>query len=165
MSIRSARTADIIKCGTPRANPLGVHSASLLAAWQSRLRRQWFVLENLSRTTMKKYCAPAAAAAGGLVLLSSIACAQEAAAPPAVYTTDQAAAGASVYAQSCAVCHGQALEGIAAPALKGDAFHEISSMFDGHPSCPSVAVGGCRGSSRPDYKLFRCKRTKARMPA
>jgi mono/diheme cytochrome c family protein len=103
-----------------------VHSASLLAAWQSRLRRQWFALENLSRTTMKKYCAPAAAAAGGLVLLSSIACAQEAAAPPAVYTTDQAAAGASVYAQSCAVCHGQALEGIAAPALKGDAFHEMA---------------------------------------
>ena len=62
-----------------------------------------------------------------MVLLSSIACAQEAAAPPAVYTTDQAAAGASVYAQSCAVCHGPALEGIAAPALKGDAFHEMAA--------------------------------------
>lgn len=46
---------------------------------------------------------------------------------PAVYTADQATAGAAVYAQSCAVCHGPALEGLAAPALKGDTFREMAA--------------------------------------
>ena len=41
---------------------------------------------------------------------------------PALYTADQANAGAAVYAQSCATCHGSALEGTAAPALKGPGF-------------------------------------------
>src|SRR6478752_3974157 len=48
-------------------------------------------------------------------------------AKPALYTADQATAGAGVYAQSCAACHGSALEGVAAPALKGSAFGEMAN--------------------------------------
>jgi mono/diheme cytochrome c family protein len=45
-------------------------------------------------------------------------------AKPALYIADQAQAGATVYAQACASCHGGALEGGGAPALKGSAFAE-----------------------------------------
>jgi len=48
-------------------------------------------------------------------------------AKPALYTAEQAAAGATVYSQSCAACHGTQLEGVAAPALKGSAFGEMAS--------------------------------------
>jgi polar amino acid transport system substrate-binding protein len=48
-------------------------------------------------------------------------------AKPALYTADQATAGAAVYAQSCAACHGPQLEGVAAPALKGSAFGEMAT--------------------------------------
>jgi mono/diheme cytochrome c family protein len=48
-------------------------------------------------------------------------------AKPAVYTDAQASAGASVYAQSCAACHGSQLEGVAAPALKGPAFGDMAN--------------------------------------
>ena len=48
-------------------------------------------------------------------------------AKPALYTADQASAGAAVYAQSCAACHGAQLEGVAAPALKGSVFGEMAS--------------------------------------
>ena len=48
-------------------------------------------------------------------------------AKPALYTTDQANAGAAVYAQSCAACHGSQLEGVAAPALKGPAFGDMAN--------------------------------------
>ncbi len=43
---------------------------------------------------------------------------------PGLYTADQAQAGAVVYAQTCASCHGDALEAGAAPTLKGAAFAE-----------------------------------------
>ena len=43
---------------------------------------------------------------------------------PELYIAEQAQAGAAVYAQSCASCHGGALEGSGAPALKGAAFAE-----------------------------------------
>ena len=36
-----------------------------------------------------------------------------------LYTSKQAAAGAKVYADNCARCHGAKLEGVSAPALKG----------------------------------------------
>lgn len=49
------------------------------------------------------------------------------AAKPALYTDAQATAGAQVYASSCASCHGAALEGVAAPALKGAPFGEMST--------------------------------------
>ena len=48
-------------------------------------------------------------------------------AKPALYTDAQAQAGATVYSQACAACHGQQLEGVAAPALKGSAFGEMAN--------------------------------------
>lgn len=48
-------------------------------------------------------------------------------AKPALYTAEQATAGATVYSQSCAACHGAQMEGVAAPALKGSAFGELAS--------------------------------------
>ena len=44
---------------------------------------------------------------------------------PVLYTASQAAEGATVYAGQCAACHGPNLEGTSAPALKGDAFHQL----------------------------------------
>lgn len=49
------------------------------------------------------------------------------AAKPALYTEAQATAGAQVYVSSCATCHGSALEGVAAPALKGAPFGEMAT--------------------------------------
>src|SRR5581483_9405192 len=40
----------------------------------------------------------------------------------APYTPEQVAAGATAYAQRCALCHGAQLQGLAAPALAGPAF-------------------------------------------
>lgn len=65
------------------------------------------------------------AAAIVFVLLPHHAGAQ--AAKPALYTGDQATAGAGVYQQACASCHGGALEGVSAPALKGAAFGDMST--------------------------------------
>lgn len=72
--------------------------------------------------------------AGGMGLLTLGAMAQDqtsdpaAAEPaPAVYTAEQASAGAAVYAQACAVCHGAALEGVAAPGLKGEYFKQMAA--------------------------------------
>jgi len=48
-------------------------------------------------------------------------------AKPALYTADQATAGATTYQQACAACHGGALEGVSAPALKGEAFGEMAT--------------------------------------
>jgi mono/diheme cytochrome c family protein len=48
-------------------------------------------------------------------------------AKPALYTDAQANAGAALYAQSCAACHGSQLEGVAAPALKGPAFGDMAN--------------------------------------
>jgi mono/diheme cytochrome c family protein len=48
-------------------------------------------------------------------------------AKPALYTAAQANDGAIVYQQSCAACHGNSLEGVAAPALKGQAFGEMAT--------------------------------------
>lgn len=44
------------------------------------------------------------------------------AATPALYTAPQAAAGAAIYAQNCAACHGAALQGGVGPALTGPSF-------------------------------------------
>jgi mono/diheme cytochrome c family protein len=46
---------------------------------------------------------------------------------PALYTAAQAGAGAAVFAQSCAICHGANLEGVAGPALKGPVFHQMAA--------------------------------------
>ena len=45
-----------------------------------------------------------------------------AATPAALYTPSQANAGAAVYAQNCAGCHGGALQGGVGPALAGQNF-------------------------------------------
>jgi polar amino acid transport system substrate-binding protein len=45
---------------------------------------------------------------------------------PALYTAQQATAGAAVYAQSCASCHGANLQGVAAPALAGKDFQKTA---------------------------------------
>jgi mono/diheme cytochrome c family protein len=45
----------------------------------------------------------------------------------AVNTSSQAQQGAAIYAQQCAACHGDTLEGGAAPALKGTAFNATAS--------------------------------------
>ncbi len=41
---------------------------------------------------------------------------------PAAYTAAQATQGAAVFSSSCAGCHGQNLEGVAAPPLAGATF-------------------------------------------
>ncbi|HTJ88593.1 MAG TPA: cytochrome c [Acidocella sp.] len=45
---------------------------------------------------------------------------------PALYTTAQASAGAQIYAQNCASCHGANLQGVAAPALAGHDFQKTA---------------------------------------
>ena len=52
---------------------------------------------------------------------------QAAADAPALYTASQAASGAQIFAQSCATCHGAALEGVAGPALKGPVFRQMAA--------------------------------------
>jgi polar amino acid transport system substrate-binding protein len=47
--------------------------------------------------------------------------------PPVQYTTQQATAGAGIYAQSCAICHGADLLGSAGPPLTGQAFASAGS--------------------------------------
>ena len=63
--------------------------------------------------------------AAAALLVPVAAAAQDA--KPALYTDAQAQAGAAVYSQACAACHGQQLEGVAAPALKGSAFGEMAN--------------------------------------
>lgn len=65
------------------------------------------------------------AAAALTVAVPRLAGAQDA--KPALYTGDQATAGAAVYSQACAACHGAQLEGVAAPALKGANFGEMAT--------------------------------------
>ncbi len=71
-------------------------------------------------------------AAAGLLLATVAAMA---ATPPALYTQTQASAGATVFAQSCAMCHGADLKGVAGPALIGPTFaapgnkYTVGSVF------------------------------------
>ena len=75
----------------------------------------------------------AIAIAGSMGGFAVSAAAQDQSAPqnrataPAVYTANQATAGAAVFTQACAVCHGPAMEGLAGPALKGDMFREMAA--------------------------------------
>ena len=46
---------------------------------------------------------------------------------PALYTAAQASAGGTIFAQTCATCHGSQLEGVAGPALKGNIFHQMAA--------------------------------------
>ena len=74
---------------------------------------------------MKKINITAASIAG--LLLS--AGAAMAGAPPALFTAQQAAAGAAVFSQNCAMCHGADLKGGAGPALIGQAFAAAGSGY------------------------------------
>lgn len=73
--------------------------------------------------TQKYRLAAAAFVFAGIALAAR---AQDAA-PPPLYTDAQAQAGATVYGQACATCHGAALDGTSAPALKGPAFHDMAA--------------------------------------
>src|ERR1700757_842738 len=68
-----------------------------------------------------KHAVPAMAA---LLLSASAALAGT---PPALYTSAQAKAGADVYTQSCAMCHGADMKGSAGPALLGQSFAAAGS--------------------------------------
>lgn len=68
-----------------------------------------------------------AAAAVGLLGVSALAA--RAASVPAIYTAAQATAGAAVFSQNCAVCHGAALEGEAGPTLVGQSFASAASSY------------------------------------
>lgn len=46
---------------------------------------------------------------------------------PSVYTLEQAEAGATVYQQHCAQCHGDTLEGLTGPGLRAHAFREMAA--------------------------------------
>jgi len=61
---------------------------------------------------------------GGSAIAGLLLCAGAAMAgtPPALYTAQQAAAGASIFAQTCAMCHGADMRGGAGPALIGQSF-------------------------------------------
>ena len=65
--------------------------------------------------------------AGSILAALSITGLRAAADAPALYTAAQAGAGAAIFAQQCATCHGAALEGVAGPALKGAAFHQMAA--------------------------------------
>jgi mono/diheme cytochrome c family protein len=62
--------------------------------------------------------------------------ARAAAGLPALYTVAQARAGAAVFSQNCAMCHGAALGGEAGPPLVGQRFasagsgETVGAMFD-----------------------------------
>jgi mono/diheme cytochrome c family protein len=62
-----------------------------------------------------------AALRGAFVLACGLALVAQAsgAAPPALYASAQAQSGARTYAQVCAGCHGESLEGGVGPALRG----------------------------------------------
>jgi mono/diheme cytochrome c family protein len=64
------------------------------------------------------------AAATGFLLAAAQA---GAATTPALYTSAQATAGAAVFTQSCAMCHGANLQGGAGPALTGASFDSASA--------------------------------------
>src|SRR5215470_14189680 len=75
--------------------------------------------------TMRRSLLLLSAAAALIAAAPHLAGAQ--AAKPALYTADQATAGAAVYSQACAACHGAQMEGVAAPALKGSVFGEMAA--------------------------------------
>jgi len=69
-----------------------------------------------------KYSVLALAGLGGLAPA-------KAASVPALYTAAQAQAGQAVFAQNCAMCHGEALQGLAGPALLGQNFASAANNY------------------------------------
>jgi len=64
----------------------------------------------------------ASADAAKLPVLTPVADTSAGSSPPALYTADQATAGKQKFADNCSQCHGDNLEGMAGPALKGKLF-------------------------------------------
>lgn len=64
-----------------------------------------------------------------LALGAALVAAPAVAVPPALYTAAQASAGADVFAQNCAMCHGQDLSGGAGPPLVGQSFAAPANKF------------------------------------
>jgi cytochrome c len=78
-----------------------------------------------------------AAATLALLVMSAFAAAQQQTVWDGVYTREQSDRGEKLYAERCARCHGDALQGIeAAPALVGPAFYAnwdgetLDALFD-----------------------------------
>ncbi|MDE1896478.1 MAG: c-type cytochrome [Rhodospirillales bacterium] len=91
--------------------------------------------------------------------LSLFALAAQAATPPALYTSAQASAGAAVFAQNCAVCHGAALGGGGGPALVGAGFTQagttIGSVFSVlAQQMPATNPGGLSQSQYEDLMAY-----------
>jgi mono/diheme cytochrome c family protein len=74
---------------------------------------------------LKTYYKIYAAALAGLFTAATA----NAASVPALYTSGQASAGAAVFAQNCAACHGAALQGMAGPTLIGQSFASASNNY------------------------------------
>lgn len=83
-------------------------------------------------------CVPAAAARnagavapprGSLMAVRELRRTHRVARVPALFTAEQATRGAQAYAEHCAACHGDALEGRTGPALKGPDFADPASDF------------------------------------
>ena len=66
-------------------------------------------------------------AAFGMMAAGASSLAQDNAPPLAVYTLDQAQAGADVYQLQCASCHGETMDGVTGPALRGHAFRQLAA--------------------------------------
>lgn len=71
-------------------------------------------------------CAPVMAS-GGAAAAAAAAAAASSPVSGGVFTAAQSQAGAGVYAQQCAACHGPALEGGAGPPLKGSVFQQMAA--------------------------------------
>ena len=75
------------------------------------------------------------------------------------YTTAQASAGAKLFAQNCASCHGAQLQGVSAPGLKGAA-SGISQQGVGEvytyisQQMPLTNPGGLRANDYVDIVAF-----------
>jgi mono/diheme cytochrome c family protein len=70
--------------------------------------------------------------AAGLVVslgLAALGLQRGEAAVPALYTAAQAQAGREAFAQHCASCHGQRLQGLVGPALKGPIFASAKAGY------------------------------------
>jgi mono/diheme cytochrome c family protein len=61
-----------------------------------------------------------------IALTAMIATSHHACATPSYYTDAQALAGQTVFHAQCAICHGDALQGKAGPALAGEQFLSVS---------------------------------------
>lgn len=97
-----------------------------------------------------------------LALSLALVAAAALAVPPAgaqttgVYSAAQAKAGAELYAAQCSSCHGAKLEGVAGPALAGDAFlarWSGKTAADLHDFVAALMPQNNPGSLKPDEYL------------